>query len=106
MSCLARHFSSIGLYSALKILPTDRRDESHATLCRCMLGRKLFGNGIKYPLLRLAHFPEWLLLLPADNCRSFGPLEYADLRLTWSDGRALDSSPLLCRASRGGWRFQ
>lgn len=25
------------------------------------LGRKLFGNQILYPLLRLGHFPEWLL---------------------------------------------
>jgi radical SAM superfamily enzyme YgiQ (UPF0313 family) len=25
------------------------------------LGRKLFGPKMKYPLLRLAHFPEWLL---------------------------------------------
>lgn len=26
-----------------------------------MLGRKLFGPAMKYPLLRLAHFPEWYL---------------------------------------------
>jgi len=26
-----------------------------------LLGRKLFGNSIKYPLLRFGHFPEWLL---------------------------------------------
>jgi radical SAM superfamily enzyme YgiQ (UPF0313 family) len=26
-----------------------------------LLGRKLFGPEIKYPLLRLAHFPEWYL---------------------------------------------
>lgn len=26
-----------------------------------LLGRKLFGSGVKYPLLRLAHFPERLL---------------------------------------------
>jgi len=26
-----------------------------------MLGRKLFGSDIKYPLFRLAHFPEWML---------------------------------------------
>lgn len=26
-----------------------------------LLGRKLFGSAMKYPLLRLAHFPEWFL---------------------------------------------
>jgi hypothetical protein len=26
-----------------------------------MIGRKLFGDAIKYPLYRLAHFPEWFL---------------------------------------------
>ena len=26
-----------------------------------MLGRKLFGREMKYPLLRLGHFPEWML---------------------------------------------
>lgn len=26
-----------------------------------LLGRKLFGSGIKYPLFRLGHFPEWML---------------------------------------------
>jgi radical SAM superfamily enzyme YgiQ (UPF0313 family) len=26
-----------------------------------LLGRKLFGSAMKYPLFRLAHFPEWLL---------------------------------------------
>lgn len=26
-----------------------------------LLGRKLFGKAIKYPLYRLAHFPEWFL---------------------------------------------
>jgi hypothetical protein len=26
-----------------------------------MMGRKMFGEGMKYPLYRLAHFPEWLL---------------------------------------------
>ena len=26
-----------------------------------LLGRKLFGKAIKYPLLRFGHFPEWLL---------------------------------------------
>jgi hypothetical protein len=25
------------------------------------LGRKLFGREMKYPLLRLGHFPEWML---------------------------------------------
>jgi hypothetical protein len=25
------------------------------------IGRRLFGDAIKYPLYRLAHFPEWLL---------------------------------------------
>jgi len=26
-----------------------------------LLGRKLFGQAMKYPLLRLGHFPEWIL---------------------------------------------
>jgi radical SAM superfamily enzyme YgiQ (UPF0313 family) len=26
-----------------------------------LLGRKLFGDAVKYPLLRLGHFPEWCL---------------------------------------------
>jgi hypothetical protein len=26
-----------------------------------MLGRKLFGDAIKYPLFRLGRFPEWFL---------------------------------------------
>jgi radical SAM superfamily enzyme YgiQ (UPF0313 family) len=26
-----------------------------------MLGRRLFGGAVKYPLFRLAHFPEWFL---------------------------------------------
>jgi radical SAM superfamily enzyme YgiQ (UPF0313 family) len=26
-----------------------------------LLGRRLFGSAMKYPLMRLAHFPEWLL---------------------------------------------
>ena len=26
-----------------------------------MLGRRLFGKAMKYPLLRMGHFPEWLL---------------------------------------------
>lgn len=26
-----------------------------------LLGRKIFGSGLKYPLFRLAHFPEWFL---------------------------------------------
>jgi hypothetical protein len=26
-----------------------------------LMGRKLFGDAIKYPLFRLGHFPEWLL---------------------------------------------
>jgi len=25
------------------------------------LGRRLFGSGLKYPLFRLGHLPEWLL---------------------------------------------
>lgn len=25
------------------------------------LGRRLFGKAMKYPLLRMGHFPEWLL---------------------------------------------
>ncbi len=25
------------------------------------MGRRLFGAAMKYPLYRLAHFPEWLL---------------------------------------------
>jgi radical SAM superfamily enzyme YgiQ (UPF0313 family) len=27
----------------------------------CLLGRKLFGRGLRYPLFRLGHFPEWYL---------------------------------------------
>jgi radical SAM superfamily enzyme YgiQ (UPF0313 family) len=26
-----------------------------------LIGRKLFGNGMKYPLFRLGHFPDWYL---------------------------------------------
>jgi hypothetical protein len=26
-----------------------------------MLGRRLFGKAMKYPLFRLGHFPEWFL---------------------------------------------
>jgi hypothetical protein len=26
-----------------------------------LLGRRLFGKAMKYPLLRLGHFPEWIL---------------------------------------------
>jgi hypothetical protein len=35
-----------------------------------LLGRKLFGNTIKYPLLRFGHFPE--RLLPAKLYLNFG----------------------------------
>ncbi len=26
-----------------------------------LMGRKLFGEEMKYPLFRLGHFPEWML---------------------------------------------
>jgi hypothetical protein len=46
-----------GRRKALTSLPTNLGIPIYYYL----LGRRLFGKAMKYPLLRLGHFPEWIL---------------------------------------------
>jgi radical SAM superfamily enzyme YgiQ (UPF0313 family) len=61
-----------------------------------LMGRKLFGPGVKYPLLRLAHFPERYLRrrLYLDFSDKRGPTMVAPLHVEVPEGRARPTLPV------------